>query len=199
MRNRCLKHPDDLIEGNSIKGILAGPRYMLNELSDIFSRKSVAADFSIDPIGVQTADIMARVYAVWINFLTASKRVVRPPEIGLLMTQASQEACSLALALGANPKTFQAGSIPWSATFIAACMGGPWQEFGKKAGLAVKKGKESKAVIRKLSDKWTIDGKNLQALTDMQEAFSHAERLKLQLPILKEATRAFFGGDDNSG
>jgi len=108
------------------------------------------------------------------------------------MAAISNEAFSLALALGADKKTFSPGSTAWNATFIALCLEGVWHDFGRKAGLSVKKGKDPKSVVEKLNRQWIEEGNRLQALMDIQEALECAQKIGIDMPVLKEMEATFF-------
>ena len=190
--------PDDLVDSTSINGILAGPANVLHTISDMFNWSPIKSLLSTDPIGVQTADIMARVYSVWVNYKVSSKEITQAAQIGHLMAEASKEAREFALALGASPETFNVGSIPWNATFISVCMDGPWREFGKQLGTAVKKGKDPKVAMKKLDQQWIKDGTKLQALTDIKEAIACAAKRNIDLPVLKEAVITFWTDEQES-
>ena len=193
--------PNDVVEQKQINGILAGPAFVTLKIADMFDPAPKNPFISNDPLGVQVADIMARVYAIWVNFMIASKRITKSTETGLLMAAISDEVCGLALALGANKNTFNPGSIPWTATFITLCLEGVWRDFGRKAGLSVKKGKDSRVVIEKLNNQWIEEGNRLQSLIDIKEALTCAQRLGVDMPVLKEMDNAFWGrsekDDDN--
>ena len=185
--------PHDLVKSRSVNGILAGPGGVLDELADLFLLSPVKAFLSTDPVGVQTADILARVYAVWFNFITASHRMIHPADIGYMAAMAGQEACNLALALGGDPETFAAGSIPWNSTLVSVCMKGPWYKFGQELGAAVKKGKVPSAMFKKLNRQWEERGDKLQSLTDLKEIKKCAALLGVEMPIIMEAHDTFWG------
>ncbi|MBI9091985.1 MAG: 1-acyl-sn-glycerol-3-phosphate acyltransferase [Desulfobacterium sp.] len=185
--------PGDVADPKEINGILAGPRDVIRQISDMFDPHPKRPLLSDDPLGVQAADILSRVYAIWVNFMTASKRITQAPETGYLMAAISKEVSDLSMALGANKETFTAGSIAWNATFVAVCLEGIWHDFGKKAGLAVKKGKDPKSVVEKLNRQWTEEGNKLQSLTDIKEALACAEKLGIDMPVLREMEETFWG------
>jgi len=184
--------PGNVVDEKEINAILAGPKSVIGEISDMFDPNPARPILSDDPIGIQTADILSRIYAIWVNFMTASRRITKAHETGFLMAAISKEAFSLALALGANKETFSPGSTAWSATFIALCLEGVWHDFGRKAGLSVKKGKNSKSVVKKLNRQWIEEGNRLHALIDIQEALVCAQSLGVDMPVLKEMEATFF-------
>jgi glycerol-3-phosphate dehydrogenase len=179
--------PDTLVGARQIRGVLAGSGTGLDDLLDLFDASFVQAYISSDPVGVQTADILARVYAVWINFLQASGRVRDSIDIGYLTAQAADEACSLAVHLGGGKETFEAGSIPWTATFNALCLSGLWHEFGQALGKGVKKGKPPEKVLKKLKAQYQADNIHIQALDDINRVLNCAARYQLEMPMLKKA------------
>ncbi|OQY11909.1 MAG: hypothetical protein B6I31_04065 [Desulfobacteraceae bacterium 4572_19] len=116
--------PDDLVETKNISGVLAGAKSGLAILSDLFQRSSGNTFLSYDPIGVQVADIMARVYAVWINFMDSSKRINHASQLGFLVSAISEEVKNFAVALGAMPDTFTGGSKAWTVTMTSVSLSG---------------------------------------------------------------------------
>ncbi len=187
--------PNDVVDQRQINGILAGPAPIIREISSMFDPNPERPMLSSDPLGVQVADILARIYAIWVNFMISSKRITQTPETGFLMAEISAEACSLALALGANKETFSAGSLAWTATFVTLCLEGVWRDFGRQAGIAVKKGKDPARVVDKLNRQWIEEGKKLQSLIDIREALDCAHGLGIRLPVLEEMNATFLGKD----
>ncbi|MFH1154115.1 MAG: 1-acyl-sn-glycerol-3-phosphate acyltransferase [Pseudomonadota bacterium] len=191
--------PEDLIEAKSVRAILAGSMSVLDDLSDLFHGTTIEMMLSTDPIGVQAADILARIYAMWVNYIPASKRGMSSADVGFLVAAIAREACELALALGADPESFSAGSVAWNATFVAVSMSGPWHDFGRKAGASVRKGKDPESVVAKLNQQWINDGTKLQALADIPEVLTCAEQLGVDMPILKEMGSIFLGMGSQEG
>lgn len=181
--------PEILVHSGRIKGILAGPEDHMDDLVDLFDRSFVQAFISRDPVGVQTADILARIYAIWISFVRSAGMVTEPVELGYLAAQAAEEACSLAVHLGGQRDTFEAASIPWTATFTSLCLGGLWQAFGQKAGKAVKKGKDPKAIFKKLITEYRNAGINIQAVEDMPRVLDCAAAFQLKMPVMEKAVK----------
>ncbi|MCF6249019.1 MAG: hypothetical protein L3J69_16925, partial [Desulfobacula sp.] len=190
--------PDTLVDNKKIKGIIAGSGDGLDTLVDLFDNPFVQSFISDDPIGVQTADILARIYAIWINFVQASGRVADHTDIGYLMAQAAEETCALAIHLGGQRHTFEAASIPWTATFTALCLDGLWQNFGQKAGKAVKKGKHPNKIFEKLKAQYAEEGVQIQALDDLQSVLECAATFNLEMPILQQALETFTTAPDSN-
>ncbi len=178
--------PDDLIESETVTGVIAGPAPVNAEMADLIFGPDISGIMSTDPIGVQAADILARIYALGVNLLAVCRPGKKGVVKGLLFAQASEEARALTLAMGASPATFTAGSIPWTATFISLAADGPLMELGEKLGSAIKKGKDPSRVLNKLSDKWRQKDNSIQIMADMASALDCGRRREVDLPLLKE-------------
>ncbi len=186
--------PETLVNDVKITGVFAGPSKALKELAEMFGWPSEQAMISNDPIGVQTADILARIYSVWINFLISSNKLKSASDIGYMTASIGDEARRLAIALGADSETFNIGSVPWTTTFISVSMEGPWREFGKKIGqYAKKRNKEISNYVKKLDEQWRSEGKKLQSLVDMNECLECAKKFDVSMPIMEEAYKTFWG------
>ncbi|MBU1340691.1 MAG: 1-acyl-sn-glycerol-3-phosphate acyltransferase, partial [Proteobacteria bacterium] len=183
--------PDILVVGDLIKGVLAGKDDGTEDLCDLFDTPFVETFISKDPVGVQTADILSRIYALWLNYAKSSGRIQTSTQTGYLMAQVADEACALAINLGGSPKTFEAGSIPWTATFTSLYLGGLWKEFGQKVGTGVKKGKTPRKMLSKIQLQYENDGIQLQSIADMESALICAKQYHLEMPILSEAVETF--------
>lgn len=182
--------PVTLVEGASIKGILSGTDDGTEDLADLFDTPLVESFISKDPIGVQTADILSRIYAIWLNYAESSGLVQNSTQTGYLMAQVADEACALAINLGGSNKTFEAGSIPWTATFAALYLDGLWKEFGKTLGTGIKKGKTSHKMLSKIRKQYGNDSIELQSIFDMESALNCARQYNLEMPVLKKAVKA---------
>ncbi|HCY84400.1 MAG TPA: hypothetical protein DHV36_04625 [Desulfobacteraceae bacterium] len=178
---------DDLVETGKVSGILAGPPQFLREVADLFIKPEDNPFLSTDPIGVQSADILARVYALSVNIMAACTEGKPGVILGRLYAQASDEARSLTLAMGASPDTFTAGSIPWTASFVALAAEGPLKEMGEKLGEAAKKGKKPDSRLNKLKARWQKGTKKIQVLTDMEAALACGEQRGVELSLLRQA------------
>ncbi len=60
---------DDLIETQALSGIIAGPGRSSEELAALIFGPDQTPLLSTDPIGVQAADILARIYALCVNIM----------------------------------------------------------------------------------------------------------------------------------
>ena len=178
--------PDDLIEAETVTGVIAGPAPVNKEMGDLIFGPNISGVMSTDPIGVQAADILARIYALSVNVLGVCRPGKKGVLKGLLFAQASEEARALTLAMGASPATFTAGSVPWTATFISLASEGPLMELGEKLGSAVKKGKDPARVLNRLSDKWRQNNTTIQLVADMASALDCGNQREVDLPLLEE-------------
>ncbi len=184
---------DDLVESGTITGIIAGAGPLPEEMADLILGPDRNAVLSTDPIGVQAADILARVYALCVNTMVSCTEGKRGFILGTLFAQASAEARTLTMAMGASPATFTAGSIPWTATFVSLATDGPLKDLGEKLGTAVKKGKDPARILNKLSTKWRQNGKIIQLISDMESVLTCADQREVEMPLLKEAYETIVG------
>ena len=179
--------PDDLLDTEAVTGVVAGPSPLHRELADLIFGPGHPGVMSTDPIGVQAADILARIYATCVNLLAVCRPGKKGMVRGLLFARAAEEARALTLAMGASPATFTAGSIPWTATFTSLATEGPLKELGEKLGAAVKKGKSPARVLNKLSEKWRQNNNKIQLISDMEAALDCGRQREVDMPLLKEA------------
>jgi glycerol-3-phosphate dehydrogenase/1-acyl-sn-glycerol-3-phosphate acyltransferase len=178
---------DDLMESGTITGIIAGAGPLPEEMADLILGPDRNAVLSTDPIGVQAADILARVYALCVNTMVSCTEGKRGFLLGTLFARASAEARNLTMAMGASPATFTAGSIPWTATFVTLATDGPLKDLGEKLGTAVKKGKDPARILNKLSTKWRQNGTKIQLVSDMEAILTCADQREVEMPLLREA------------
>jgi glycerol-3-phosphate dehydrogenase len=184
-------NPGDLIEARLIKGIISGTDAGTDPLADLFDTPFVSPFILQDPIGVQTADILARIYAIWLNYVHSADLVSTSTETGYLVAQIADEACALAINLGGQRETFEAGNIPWTATFTALYLEGLWRDFGQRVGKGVKRGRTPHKMFTKIEKQYESDGIHLQSLADMQYALNCARQYSLKMPVLEEAVKTF--------
>jgi glycerol-3-phosphate dehydrogenase len=184
-------NPGDLIEARRVKGIISGTDDGTDPLADLFDTPFVSPFILQDPIGVQTADILARIYAIWLNYVHSADLVSTSTETGYLVAQIADEACALAINLGGSSETFEAGNIPWTATFTALYLEGLWRDFGQRVGKGVKRGRAPHKMFSKIEKQYENDGIHLQSLADMQLALNCARQYSLKMPVLDEAVETF--------
>jgi len=184
-------NPEDLVETQLVKGIISGTDDGTDPLADLFDTPFVSPFILQDPIGVQTADILARIYAIWLNYVHSAGLVSTSTETGYLIAQIADEACTLAINLGGRSQTFEAGNIPWTATFTALCLEGLWKDFGQRVGKGVKKGRAPHKMFSKVQKLYENEGIHLQSLLDMGSALNCAGQYSLKMPVLEEAVETF--------
>ncbi len=184
-------NPEDLVETRMIKGIISGTDDGTDPLADLFDTPFVSPFILQDPIGVQTADILARIYAIWFNYCHSAGLVSTSTQTGYLVAQIADEACALAINLGGRSQTFEAGNIPWTATFTALYLEGLWKDFGQRVGKGVKKGRAPYKMFSKIQKLYENDGIHLQSLLDMESALNCARQYSLKMPVLEEAVETF--------
>ncbi len=178
---------EDLMASVPLNGTIAGSPAFLDGMADLIFGPDQTPVLSTDPIGVQAADILARIYALCVNIMAACTEGKKGIVQGQLFARASEEARALTLAMGASPATFTAGSIPWTATFVALATDGPLKDLGEKLGTTVKKGKDPARILNKLSDKWRQNGKKIQIISDIEAALACGDQREVDLPLLREA------------
>ncbi len=178
---------EDLIESSALSGIIAGQGHFPDEIAALIFGPDKYPLISSDPIGIQAADILARVYALCVNTLMVCTEGKKGLVTGKLFAQATEEAMALTLAMGASPATFNTSAIPWTATFTALTTDGAIKELGEKLGTAVKKGKSPNRILKKLSNKWRQSGKKVQLVADLESALACGEQREVELPLLREA------------
>jgi len=183
--------PEDLVEARPVKGVISGTDGGIDQLADLFDTPFVSPFISQDPVGAQTADILSRIYAIWLNYAKSSGMIQDNKQTGYLMAQIADEACALAINLGGDFKTFEAGNIPWTATFTALYLGGLWKDFGQKLGNSVKKGKTPYKMLLKIKGQYENEGIQLQSILDMESALNCAKQYNLKMPVLEEAVETF--------
>ncbi len=188
--------PEDLVKSRLVKGIISGDDEDTDQLTDLFDTPFVSPFISKDPVGVQTADILSRIYAIWLNYAQSSGLIQSSRQTGYLMAQVADEACALAINLGGSKETFEAGNIPWTATFTALYLGGFWMEFGQKVGRGVKKGRTPYKMRSKIQMQYENDGIHLQSLLDMESALNCAKQYNLRMPVLEQAFETFRNPED---
>lgn len=185
--------PEDMVEGQPIRGRLAGPQPGLDDLADLFNQECCGVDLSHDPVGVEIADIMARVYGMWVSFIIRSDRNTRAQDLGRLMADAAGESRKLAVSLGGLEETFRAGGYSWTETYVAVTLKGDIREFGRQLARQARKQKDIAAQARKISRQMREDGHGIQTLEDLKLARLAARKLGLDLPMLEEAHQVLLG------
>ncbi len=183
--------PHSLVQGTPIKGVLAGTGNGMEEVSDLFDTPLVETFISNDPVGVEIADILARIYAVWLNYVESAGLIHNSVETGYLMAHSADEAAALAVHLGGSAKTFEAGSIPWTATLTSLYLEGLWKEFGLKAGAESKKGRSPQKILSRIQKQYGNDGIEFQCIFDMEAALRCAGQFNLDMPVLSKAVQTF--------
>ena len=177
----------DMVEGNPAFGILAGPEAGLRKLAHLFSYAPIGVETSTDPLGVQAAVILARVYALWGQFASRTGHIPGSAQIGLYMAKSGAEAMKLSLALGGRPETFSAASPAWSATLTADALSPLCREFTRGLADAARQQDDVPAAARRLNQEMENKGLRMQAYHDLRSAFLAAKEQNLDLPILSEA------------
>ena len=184
---------DDLVELKPATGVIAGPQEGLKVVADLFDWPPLGVELSPDPLGVQAAASLARVYSLWGNILTRSGRMKGAATLGRYMAHSAAEATRLGLALGGRSETFAASSLAWTATFLAEGLAGPAYRFAHKLGGAMNKKEPLVKAAAKLHQQMETDGGSIPAYHDLRSALHLAREHKLDLPILFEAGETIWG------
>ncbi len=188
--------PEDMVEGQPIRGRLAGPQPGLDDLADLFNQAHCGVDTSHDAVGVEIADIMARIYGMWVSYVIRSDRQTRAQDLGRLMADAAGESRKLAISLGGLEETFRAGGYAWTETYVAVTLKGDVREFGRLLARQARKQKDIPTAAKKLNRQMREDGHGIQTLEDLKLARLAARKLGLELPMLEEAHQVLFGEND---
>ena len=188
----------DLVEGRSSRLVLAGPAADRGELAKLFTLDPIAVAVSDDPVGVNLAGVLSRVYGMWAGYLSKVGRMNRGSTAGCYLADASAEAIAMARALGGAEKSFSAASTAWSAAFAAGGLGGQARDFGRRLGGQARKGRELPSVARRLARQWAEEGRPLIAWNDLDLAIKMAASRRVEMPILTEAWTTLMGDEPSS-
>ncbi|MGD9124291.1 MAG: 1-acyl-sn-glycerol-3-phosphate acyltransferase [Desulfarculaceae bacterium] len=185
----------DVMEAREAVGILAGPAPHLKMLADLFSLHPAQMKTSSDPLGVQAATILARIYAVWVNYLVRTREIKNSTQIGQFAAQAAEEASRLALALGGKADTFSAASPAWTAVFTADSLAGPCRDLGRQLGNPMRRRADLAATAKKLNQQFLEQGRKLTTYHDLYSAHQVALGHRLEMPIIEQAFNALWGNE----
>jgi glycerol-3-phosphate dehydrogenase len=184
---------EDLVEGKEATGILGGPAAGRAELGDLFTQPPLGVVHSDDPIGIQAAAILARVYAMWANIKMRRGELDGSARVGHFSARAAAEAAELVKALGGRAESMSAGSAAWTAIYAAEGLAGSLRDYARKVVSAAKKSgdlaKAADKVVRQLADQ----GIKLQTYYDLDAAMQLARKAGLDMPVLQEAHAALWG------
>ena len=185
----------DLVEERPARGVLSGPEAGLASLAALFTLPPVeVVPWPEDAVGVQAAAVLARIYAMWGNFLMRSRRLSGAAELGHYLTRAAEEARRLGLALGGKAETFAAHSPAWTAVLTAEGLHGPGRELGRRLGSVARRGGDVAGAAAKLWRQPAEEGRRPWLYRDLHSAWRRARELGLELPLLEEAHRTIHGG-----
>ncbi len=185
---------EDLVEGRPATGILGGPAGSREELADLFSWPPLGVELCDDPLGIQAAAILARVYALWGNILLRRGDLPGSAQVGHFVAKAGAEAAKLVTALGGKAESMHAGSAAWTAILTAEGLAGPTRDFSRKLASAAKKGGDLPAAAEKIIQQMADQGPKLQAYFDLKSAYQAAQKAGLDMPILEQAHATLWGG-----
>jgi hypothetical protein len=146
---------------------------------------------SPDPIGVQIGAALADAYSLYGLYINRGWKTRSPLEVAAFIREVSAEAKSLALALGAQPQSFEADSPAWMSEFIVRSMSGtaPSEHWLKELKTENAPGALLLAraeFYKTWPDPWCT------AYFSIHSAYLTAKHLGLNLPHLEEANRIFW-------
>ena len=182
-----------LVEGLPARGILAGPQAGRSHLADLFNWPPVEAIEADDPLGNQAAAILARLYALWGNYLAHRGEIKGAAATGHYMALAAAEAARLGRALGGEPATFALGCPAWTATLVNEGLTGLHREFARKLARSGRKPEDIPSLVPKLRRQMEEPGRRLTAVDDIKSAWLAAREHHLELPLLQRACQTFWG------
>ncbi len=183
----------DLVEGRSGRLVLAGPAAGREDLAKLFGMKPMEVAVSDDPLGVNLAGVLSRVYGLWAGYLTRVGRLNRASTAGCFFADVSAEALELAKALGGSERSFSGASVAWSATLAASGLGGQDREFGRRLGSQARRGRELPAAARRLARQWAEEGRPLVGWNDLDLAAKMASSHRVEMPVLDEIWATLVG------
>jgi glycerol-3-phosphate dehydrogenase (NAD(P)+) len=175
-----------VVSGANLAGEIIGGRLTATQLAaendelrsrliDIFSTDDFFVYPSRDLVGTQLAGAMKNVYAIAYGIADGAKDA-SVNFTATLVTRISAEIKTLALAMGADPETFNTEGQAWMADFLATARGGRNSEFGKTlvrwpVPIALRFFKDAK--------------KNVEGYAATKAAMELARRYGVELPIVE--------------
>jgi glycerol-3-phosphate dehydrogenase len=186
--------PKDLVNDKGGIWILAGPkRGDKHPESPLFRFGRFKVRESHDPLGVEIAAALSDAYSLYGAYLKAHRELKGPEELAAFVLEVSSEAKILAMALGAEPDTFNADSPAWLAEFVYSALSAVRLPTVK---LAAQKGGEA---LRELAgdgkdgdgERWPDRG--LLGYQAIHSAHLIAKHISLKTPHLERADRIFWG------
>eukprot|EP01022_Parablepharisma_sp_SALTPOND_P031977 TRINITY_DN8225_c0_g1_i1.p2 TRINITY_DN8225_c0_g1~~TRINITY_DN8225_c0_g1_i1.p2 ORF type:complete len:781 (+),score=346.26 TRINITY_DN8225_c0_g1_i1:2468-4810(+) len=190
--------PDDLVPGRASRLVLAGAAAGRGELAELLAQAPVEVAVAGDPVGINLAGVLSRVYGLWGGYLTKVGRLNRASAAGCYLADASSEAIALCLALGGSADSFSAASPAWSSAFAASGLGGQARNFGRRLGGLARRGRELPSAARRLARQWAEEDRPLIAWNDLDLAIKMAASRKVEMPILTEAWTTLMGEEEPS-
>lgn len=185
--------PLKLAEGVGGSLVLAGPAGVTKTVSGLFSMAPFNVFQCEDPIGVQVAAVMAEVYSLLGAYLIRTKEMKGRGQVATYIRETSEEAMTLAVALGGRRETFLPDNPAWVAEYVAAGLGGPGATFGREAGKSLSK---ARAAVMDAGEGFSRDadekGPLMIGYTGIRSAYMVAKDLDLNVPRLRQAYRIFW-------
>ncbi|MDR2352329.1 MAG: 1-acyl-sn-glycerol-3-phosphate acyltransferase [Deltaproteobacteria bacterium] len=184
--------PLDLLTDKGGVWILAGP-FRENKLPEasLFKQGNFLVETSDDPLGVQVAAAMADAYTLYGSYLKTHRELQTPEAMTAYVKSVSCETKLLAMAIGAKPTSFDAGSPAWLAEFIYGVLSVSRHNTIK---LAASGGGEAIRLILNDPDstqRWPDRG--IIGYYSIRSAHLLAKHLSLKMPLLEDAYTTFWG------
>ena len=183
---------EDLLKERELFAILAGPDRGRNKLAELFKHPRLELALADDPLGVQAATILARIYALWVHFMVRRGELKGAGPVGTFVAGCTAEAARLALALGAKPETFSMASPAWTSVFTSEALTRRYREFAGLLAAAERRGRTPFAA-EKAFEQSRESGATMNAYQDLRSAHYAASELGVDAPILERAWATIWG------
>ncbi|MBU2546914.1 MAG: hypothetical protein KKB20_00760, partial [Proteobacteria bacterium] len=185
--------PAKLVEARGGDLVLAGPPAAANALANLFWSPGFSVYVCDDPVGVQLAGTMAEVYSLLGTYLLRTKEMSGRGQVGSFLRETSEETMKLALALGGRRETFLPDNPAWAAEYVAAGLGGPGANFGRRAGGRLRRAKLSaRDFLENQPEDFEQTAYRLIGYTGIRSAWLTAKKFGLDLPRLAQAHDIFW-------
>lgn len=181
--------PAKLAEGHGGSLVVAGPRIPASSLADLFKLPGFTVVVSDDPIGVQVAGTMVEVYSLLGAYLLRTKEMKGRGQVASFVRETSEEAMTLAVALGGKKESFLPDNPAWAPEYVSAGLGGPGTYFGRQAG---RSSSWARDFVQNASKNLREEAHTLTGYYGIRSAYMTAKSLNLKVPRLRQAYRIFY-------
>jgi glycerol-3-phosphate dehydrogenase len=148
---------------------------------------------SDDPAGVQAAAALADAYTLYGAALKSRRELKTPAETADFFREASSEALTLAMAMGASPGTFASDNPSWSSELLFSALSWQSQPILRQCALGGKEYFVSSGLLdeKKAASLWPDRG--VLGFQSIRSAYLLGKNLALRLPHLEKAYELFWG------